>query len=899
MQLHNTDTDVSMNDVFSEISLPPGLSLGPPSQQTMQYTNPPSLTPGQSATLSWRIRVDPDLVQDSVLTIYLPSYYMDPKTKQSCVASATECATSIVIKHVPSFSSEVMCSLSSPDTIRVDASGHAMDGLPFTLRSTLTNTGTASVATARARLSIPGGFTLKAVPSSDTVRNIASLAPGAQSSEYWTLSISPRTYVRTAHIRFFAEDSLGNLLSYCEKEIVIDPITQLACNTSGDDHLSYNAHTQTYTPDSLSIRFQLENPIDTALAVIMADIDFVHAPHLALRNGQNISQAPFPLPGKFRRSLSWTLIPQGSVSGTVTDTVSVRYKIASAPMEEICMMIVTIREQSEQVECSIQSLDSLLLTADGITLQPNPFDVVADFRNTGSTVVNAKEAILAFSGLQTNDPLTQTMAAIDPLTTQSRTWEVNSRRSHCNTDARIQVILIDQSDNELTRCEKTIFIPRIDDDVTCTLTAPDSILYNVVTDTYTPNSFTTAIELTNHVDTTQTKVETEIDLNASPHIALRTGETALKQIPDFDTQQSAQYALVIAGKTDNTITEQITIRYRNNAELQWRSCSKSILIQGEKRIQEIACAVRGQDTLWSDAHYEEVIPLSLQVEYTVTNTGNVPLDACEAAIILPYSYELIHSADSIQSYGTIQPGQTIARDWLATLNKDNAQPGTSTITWAWSCKDMQAPACNKLITVVIAPPPGIVFTPWKLHFMAKQNAALPAAQQVTLWPGNGASIFWQASAKQSWLDYQPTSGADKSVIDVQPNTTNLPLGRYYDDITITSGKYVAPSKIEGDYLVYDLTGSEAPPAATTLSLEQNYPNPATGETMIGFTLPEAQHITLTLYDMYGRKVMRLFESTLEAGRSAVKFDVSSLSAGMYCIVLQTPAQVVTQALVVR
>lgn len=69
--------------------------------------------------------------------------------------------------------------------------------------------------------------------------------------------------------------------------------------------------------------------------------------------------------------------------------------------------------------------------------------------------------------------------------------------------------------------------------------------------------------------------------------------------------------------------------------------------------------------------------------------------------------------------------------------------------------------------------------------------------------------------------------------------------------------------------------------------------------MIGVSLPEAQSISLMVYDMYGsRRVARVFEGNREAGRSVVKFDASSFSSGMYYAVLQTLTQAVNRLMVV-
>lgn len=66
------------------------------------------------------------------------------------------------------------------------------------------------------------------------------------------------------------------------------------------------------------------------------------------------------------------------------------------------------------------------------------------------------------------------------------------------------------------------------------------------------------------------------------------------------------------------------------------------------------------------------------------------------------------------------------------------------------------------------------------------------------------------------------------------------------------------------------------------ALEQNYPNPFNPSTNINFALPQASKVTLTVYDMLGRKVATLINGDqLQAANHSVKFDASALASGMY------------------
>lgn len=64
-------------------------------------------------------------------------------------------------------------------------------------------------------------------------------------------------------------------------------------------------------------------------------------------------------------------------------------------------------------------------------------------------------------------------------------------------------------------------------------------------------------------------------------------------------------------------------------------------------------------------------------------------------------------------------------------------------------------------------------------------------------------------------------------------------------------------------------------------LFDNYPNPFNPATKISFSLPEAEHVKLIVFDVNGREVTQLLNEFLNAGRHSVTFDASNLSSGVY------------------
>ena len=84
--------------------------------------------------------------------------------------------------------------------------------------------------------------------------------------------------------------------------------------------------------------------------------------------------------------------------------------------------------------------------------------------------------------------------------------------------------------------------------------------------------------------------------------------------------------------------------------------------------------------------------------------------------------------------------------------------------------------------------------------------------------------------------------------------------------------------------VEEVASKELP---TEVGLFQNYPNPFNSSTTIQIDMPEAAHVTLTVYDVRGHVVLRLVTGTVPAGRHQYKMDGSMLPSGVYLYRLET------------
>jgi hypothetical protein len=81
------------------------------------------------------------------------------------------------------------------------------------------------------------------------------------------------------------------------------------------------------------------------------------------------------------------------------------------------------------------------------------------------------------------------------------------------------------------------------------------------------------------------------------------------------------------------------------------------------------------------------------------------------------------------------------------------------------------------------------------------------------------------------------------------------------------------------------------------ALNQNYPNPFNPSTMIQFELPDAQFVTLKVYNVLGQEVATLINNQLGAGRYRTEFDGKNLPSGTYLYRLQAGTFVETKKMV--
>ena len=111
----------------------------------------------------------------------------------------------------------------------------------------------------------------------------------------------------------------------------------------------------------------------------------------------------------------------------------------------------------------------------------------------------------------------------------------------------------------------------------------------------------------------------------------------------------------------------------------------------------------------------------------------------------------------------------------------------------------------------------------------------------------------------------------------QTVTADLPAKMYIDYIKVS--KWGSYGQVTVDGVV--VSNEDEVDAPRSFKLMQNYPNPFNPSTTIDFELSKSSQVTISVFDITGRKVSDLTNSFYSQGTHSVRFDASALPTGLY------------------
>jgi hypothetical protein len=101
--------------------------------------------------------------------------------------------------------------------------------------------------------------------------------------------------------------------------------------------------------------------------------------------------------------------------------------------------------------------------------------------------------------------------------------------------------------------------------------------------------------------------------------------------------------------------------------------------------------------------------------------------------------------------------------------------------------------------------------------------------------------------------------------------------------------------VERNYLALDGQADQLP---VKFALLPNYPNPFNPWTSIPFALPEQAEVQISIYDLRGAEVARIFSGSLEAGQHVTRWNAARITSGIYIVKMEANDNSITRKITV-
>jgi len=113
-------------------------------------------------------------------------------------------------------------------------------------------------------------------------------------------------------------------------------------------------------------------------------------------------------------------------------------------------------------------------------------------------------------------------------------------------------------------------------------------------------------------------------------------------------------------------------------------------------------------------------------------------------------------------------------------------------------------------------------------------------------------------------------------------------GKNFKESKFESGIALISEIFSKEYMTKNDSNTDKDKVKESYFDAKNYPNPFNPSTTISYTLKNATHVRLTVYDRIGREVQTLVDENQSAGTHTFEFNGSELPSGIYFYRIKTP-----------
>jgi len=151
---------------------------------------------------------------------------------------------------------------------------------------------------------------------------------------------------------------------------------------------------------------------------------------------------------------------------------------------------------------------------------------------------------------------------------------------------------------------------------------------------------------------------------------------------------------------------------------------------------------------------------------------------------------------------------------------------------------------------------------------------------------DSAKVYWSTDTSNGFEPIEMTSSNDTFVANI-PSQVHGTKIYYYISANSNSGRSVTKplTAPNGNYHFYvrDPIGIVSLNNSTPkrFELHQNYPNPFNPVTRIKFAIPRQSFVTLKIFDITGREVLKVTEAEMNAGTYSYDWNASGFASGIY------------------